>query len=181
MSAKHSIQVSHASPCRFDEAPAYDQAVLPLSVFVSRLIAAPRATGKLSFREATSREDLCQVYQFRIQQYARALPYMLNELNDEGVDDFDHHSYTFGAWWNDRVVGSIRLTPHPFETPRYVPEEHMAAFLGEQCCGSTVRTAFTTPIRLVSMVSAHALAEFETNGPIGPCIPAAHTRTSSLL
>lgn len=132
MSAKHSTQVSHASPDRFDEAPVYDQAVLPLSVFVSRLIAAPRATGKLSFREATSKEDLCQIYQFRIQQYARALPYMLNELNDEGVDDFDHHSYTFGAWWNDRVVGSIRLTPHPFETPRYVPDEHMAEFLGEQ-------------------------------------------------
>jgi N-acyl-L-homoserine lactone synthetase len=132
MLANHSIPAIHANPGRFDEAPVYDQAVLPLSVFVSRLIAAPRAAGKLSFREATSNEDLQQVYQFRIQQYAQALPYMLSELNDEGVDDFDHHSYTFGAWWNDRVVGSIRLTPHPFETPSYVAEGHMAEFLGEQ-------------------------------------------------
>jgi N-acyl-L-homoserine lactone synthetase len=132
MFAKHSTPVSHTSSGRFDEAPAHDQAVLPLSVFVSRLIAAPRGAGTLSFREATTSEDLQQVYQFRIQQYAGALPYMLDELNDQGVDDFDHHSYTFGAWWNDRVVGSIRLTPHPFETPRYVAEGHLAGFLGEQ-------------------------------------------------
>jgi N-acyl-L-homoserine lactone synthetase len=130
MFAKRPVPVSHASPARFDGAAVYDQAVQPLSVFVSRLLAAPRATGKLAFREATSKEDLHQVYQFRIQQYAQALPYMLGELNDEGVDDFDHHSYTFGAWWNDRVVGSIRLTPHPFETPSYVADEHMAEFLG---------------------------------------------------
>lgn len=132
MFSNHSIQASHASPGRFDGAAAYDQAVQPLSVFASRLLAAPRATGKLEFRQATSKEDLHQVYQFRVQQYAQTLPHMLDELNDEGMDDFDHHSYTFGAWWNDRVVGSIRLTPHPFETPSYVADGHMDEFLGEE-------------------------------------------------
>lgn len=132
MLSNHSIQASHASPVRFDQAAAHEQTVQPLSMFVARLLAAPRVTGKLEFRQATSKEDLRQVYQFRVQQYAHALPYMLDELNDEGMDDFDHHSYTFGAWWNDRVVGSIRLTPHPFETPSHVAEGQMAEFLGEK-------------------------------------------------
>ena len=169
MFANHSIQASHASFGRFDQAAAYDQAIQPLSVFVSRSLAAPRATGKLEFRQATSKEDLHQVYQFRVQQYAQTLPYMLNELNDEGTDDFDHHSYTFGAWWNDRVVGSIRLTPHPFETPSHVADGHMAEFLGEEWRGQYLEWTrllvdASAPIRrlmpaLIVFAGIHALTQ----------------------
>jgi hypothetical protein len=44
-------------------------------------------------------------------------------------------------------------------------------------CGSTARQAFITPSRLVFTTSAQAFGAVSTNGPMGPCTPAAQIST----
>jgi hypothetical protein len=104
----------------------------PLSDLFAQMVARPREQGRLLFHEVHTPGAWNEVKRFRLEQYRRALPYMLDELGPDGSDDLDSRSCTFAARWNGEVVATIRLTPHPFETSRYVPEEVVAGFLGSR-------------------------------------------------
>lgn len=102
----------------------------PMADLFAQMLARPLAQGTLSFDEVHSADAWDEVKRFRLEQYRKALPYMLDELGPDGADDIDPRSCTFAARWNGAVVATIRLTPHPFETSRYVPEDVVAGFLG---------------------------------------------------
>jgi len=115
------------------EEEANQQSVLgPLSDLFAQMAARPLEQGTLSFEEVHAAGAWDEVKRFRLEQYRKALPYMLDELGPDGSDDIDARSCTFAARWNGRVVATIRLTPHPFETSRYVPEDVVAGFLGSR-------------------------------------------------
>jgi len=104
----------------------------PLSDLFAQMIARPHEHGTLSFDEVHTPAGWEEVKRFRLDQYRMALPYILEELGPDGSDEIDSRSCTFAASWNGEVVATIRLTPHPFETSRYVPENVVAGFLGSR-------------------------------------------------
>jgi len=109
------------------------QSVLgPLSDLFAQMVAHPLEQGRLSFDEVHAAHPWDEVKQFRLDHYRKLLPYMLDEMDADGSDDIDARSCTFAARWNGRVVATLRITPHPFETTRYVPEDVIAGFLGSK-------------------------------------------------
>lgn len=114
------------------EASSGRSALQSLSSFIAELIVKRGAEGTLSFREVGTEAEWREVGKFRREQYRQHLPYMLSELDSGGADAYDGHSAVFVAWWNDRPAATVRLTPYPFETARYLSEERLARFLGEQ-------------------------------------------------
>jgi hypothetical protein len=109
----------------------YNEVVCGIANFTALTIANPAMPGRLSFREVITDEEWSQVGAFRLREYAATISYMLNALDSDGRDAFDERSRTFAAWWDGAVVASIRLSPYPFETARHVPDEKLAAFLGD--------------------------------------------------
>ena len=67
-----------------------------------------------------------------------------------------------------------RVWPDPPPTTRMILPERFST-MG----GSAARQELTAPIRLISMVSFHALGLVESSGPMGPCTPAEAISTSS--
>lgn len=99
--------------------------------FCAQAIARSKEPGLLRFRQVSSPEDWADVRNFRLQQYAIARPYMLGELDSTGGDDLDARSFVYAAWLDAQPVATIRLTPYPAETQRYVARAHLDRFLGE--------------------------------------------------
>lgn len=84
----------------------------------------------LHFGQIETEFDWSALRAFRLTNYAKSLKYMLNELNDEGTDSYDSHSFVFAVWLKGKVIASIRLTPFPFETTQFIEPEKLDQFLG---------------------------------------------------
>lgn len=85
----------------------------------------------LRFARVETREQCEQVRQFRKRVYAENLKYMLNQMGESGLDEYDSRSMIFAAWRHDAVAGTIRLTSRPFESEKYIEQASLENFLGE--------------------------------------------------
>lgn len=88
------------------------------------------AISQFNFSQVKDRHEKNQLKQFRLKIYEQQLPYMLTEIHSTGLDDYDEHSFIFAAWYNNQMAASIRLTPHPFETSRFLSHGQLTHFLG---------------------------------------------------
>ena len=85
---------------------------------------------KLRFGKVETKSDWQSVMAFRLKMYDQTVKYMLNELNADGSDDYDAHSFIFAVWHEDSVIATIRLTPAPFETTQFLSPAQLTSFLG---------------------------------------------------
>jgi hypothetical protein len=84
---------------------------------------------KLYFTEVNTIGEWSKVIDLRLKIYQKTNQYMLNELTS-GTDSYDARSSIYAAWIGDVAVATIRLTPFPFETMKYINEEKLMQFLG---------------------------------------------------
>lgn len=86
--------------------------------------------GTLRFNEVKTPAEWSKVIDLRLKVYQKTNQYMLNELVS-GTDEYESRSSVYAAWIGDAPVATIRLTPYPFETTKYIEEEKLIQFLGE--------------------------------------------------
>jgi len=85
----------------------------------------------LEFRRVVTQEDFIALGQARLRMYAQYADYYRTLFPDEtGLDDRDARSFVFACYSGGDIIGSVRVTPYPFETMQYVEEAALAAFLG---------------------------------------------------
>jgi hypothetical protein len=78
-------------------------------------------SAKLCFSRVTSPAELAEVGQFRRRCYASvAMSYLLAELDERGLDDYDIRSFVYVARIEGRIIGTVRAVPGPFEMERYI-------------------------------------------------------------
>ncbi len=94
-----------------------------------RIVVSPHARAA-TFCEVRTPEMWRDVLSARRRVCTKRLPYLLPDLRDDGGDAYDPHSFLFTLHWNGQIVGSLRATPYPFETQRYLPELRLTAWLG---------------------------------------------------
>lgn len=82
------------------------------------------------FSEVKTDQEWNQIFDLRVKVYQSTNPYMLNELT-AGKDSDEERSSVYAVWFKDVPIATIRLTPYPFETLKYVEEKQLGAFLGE--------------------------------------------------
>lgn len=97
----------------------------------ANLVVHKPASMKLRFGLVNDTKQLAALGQMRLKWYQAKLPYLLPEFSTNGLDAYDAHSFLFAAWAGDQVVATIRATPYPYETLKYVPETEMSTWLGE--------------------------------------------------
>lgn len=85
----------------------------------------------LRFSIITSPAEWQELGRFRREGYAAKKPYMMNELDDKGLEEYDARGTTYAAWLGNRIVGSIRLCPFPYEVNNYIDEQTLTQFLGQ--------------------------------------------------
>lgn len=88
------------------------------------------AQKSIRMARVTAEADLQDVSELRLRVYESNLPYMISQLSQNGQDDYDHRSFIFAAWYESKIVASIRLTPYPFESLTFLPQEKLESFLG---------------------------------------------------
>jgi hypothetical protein len=88
-------------------------------------------TETLRFGLVKTPEELAAVGRMRLRVYRAKLPYLLQELAEDGTDAHDAHSFVFAAWREEQVVATFRATRYPYETLRYVPEPELSGWLAE--------------------------------------------------
>jgi N-acyl-L-homoserine lactone synthetase len=86
---------------------------------------------KLRFGKVETKSDWRSVMAFRLKMYDTTVKYMLDELRPDGSDAYDSHSFIFAVWHEELVVGTIRLTPTPFETMQFLTPDQLNSFLGD--------------------------------------------------
>lgn len=84
----------------------------------------------LVFGKIVSEHDREQLGLFRLKNYQQKKPYMLNELDQYGLDEYDAKSTIYAAWLNHEMIASIRLGRSPFESNCFLPDETLKNFLG---------------------------------------------------
>lgn len=124
------------SPARFVAPPAWvgSRRERMIHVVLDKLANAmvqKRGAEALRFGMVRDAAQLAAVGRMRRRVYEARLPYMLEELAADGTDADDTHSFVFAAWQGDQVVGTIRLTPYPYETLRHIPEADLSRWLGK--------------------------------------------------
>src|SRR5512143_2274960 len=78
-------------------------------------------SSRLHFSRVSSPEELREVGQFRRRFYANvASSYLLAELDEHGLDEYDTRSFVYAARMDGRIVGTVRGVPQPFEMERYL-------------------------------------------------------------
>lgn len=88
------------------------------------------AQKNIRMARVTTEADIRDVTKLRLKIYESNLPYMISQLSENGQDDYDHRSYIFAAWHENKIAASIRLTPYPFESLTFLPQEKLEMFLG---------------------------------------------------
>ncbi len=88
--------------------------------------------GSLHFSQVSTEDEWEKVKALRLRVYADKAPYMLDHINSDGSDEYDNHSVVFAAWWHGMAVGTIRFTPYPFESSKFMSAAELNAFLGQQ-------------------------------------------------
>lgn len=88
------------------------------------------AQKNIRISRVISDADMQAVTDLRLKIYENNLPYMINQLNENGQDNYDQCSYIFAAWYENQIAASIRLTPHPYESLTFLPSEKLENFLG---------------------------------------------------
>ena len=83
----------------------------------------------LRFSEVKTEDEWLKVISLRLKVYGEKNQYMLNELTS-GTDEHESRSSVYAAWLNDIPIATIRLTPYPFETMKYMEENKLVQFLG---------------------------------------------------
>lgn len=78
----------------------------------------------------TTEKERQDVNELRLKVYGNNLPYMISQLDEAGQDSFDEHSFIFAAWFEDRIVASVRLTPYPYESLSFLSHAQLETFLG---------------------------------------------------
>jgi hypothetical protein len=85
----------------------------------------------LRFGIIQSEKERQQLKAFRLATYANNLAYMLNQIGESGLDAYDDYSTIYAAWYKDNLVASIRLTPYPYESTKYIATPTLGHYLGE--------------------------------------------------
>jgi N-acyl-L-homoserine lactone synthetase len=98
--------------------------------FAKSMIKHPQAHW-IQFRNIKTPEEWLQLGAFRKRGYQARKPYMVAELHDDGKDSFDAHGLVYSAWWQDEMVASVRLCPHPFESESLMSRVQLESLLGE--------------------------------------------------
>ncbi|MDC0708886.1 hypothetical protein POL68_10450 [Stigmatella sp. ncwal1] len=99
---------------------------------LGQLIVQKPRTVTLRFGLVRTPEELAAVGAMRLRVYQAKLPYLLQELSENGLDAYDAHSFIFAIWHGNQVVATIRATRYPYETSKYVPESDLAQWLGKR-------------------------------------------------
>ncbi|NOK22038.1 GNAT family N-acetyltransferase [Corallococcus carmarthensis] len=129
-----------------------------------------------------SAADVERIQRFRDAQYRERLSYMLSpeQLQIDWRLQLDERSAHFGASWGERLVGSLRITPAPFEFHALAGslEEQAPRFRGYAEFSRLVvdpdaRSAYVTP-RLLLAACTWAMQEGYV-GIIGLCRRASRT------
>lgn len=84
----------------------------------------------IEFSKVTTKNEWESIVNLRLKVYHKKNRYLLDEMKS-GVDNYDSRSYIYAAWINAQPVATIRLTPYPFETLKFISEPNLANFLGE--------------------------------------------------
>lgn len=76
--------------------------------------------------------ELPELGEFRMRTYLKTdNQYLLDSLNESGLDALDERSFVYVARIDGELVGTLRATPAPFEVERYVPRARIEQSLGQ--------------------------------------------------
>jgi hypothetical protein len=89
-------------------------------------------TDQIRIAQIDDPAALEKLWAARLTMYRQRDSYLDKLTNADGSDDLDSCSYLFAAYLGDTIIGSVRLTPPPFEASKYIEREKMQAFLGTE-------------------------------------------------
>lgn len=103
---------------------------------LSRIAAAACRTNQLRIAQVVTPPEVTRLRAARLAMYRGCDSYFGKLTNKDGSDDLDFGSYLFAAYVGDAIVGTIRLTPSPFEASKYIDTDRLADFLGREKLGT---------------------------------------------
>lgn len=88
-------------------------------------------TEQVRIAQVDTPDALAKLRASRLRMYQQRDGYFDRLTRSDGSDDLDQRSYLFAAYVGGAIIGSIRLTPAPFEADSYLEPQRIRRFLGE--------------------------------------------------
>ena len=109
-----------------------------LSYIVKKLLIRHPSGQKIKFCVLSTAAELEQIAAFRLEQYQRRLPYMLQELNSQGLDGFDARSLHIYLKDQQEILAVVRFSPRPFELESLYSATAIQKAINNKKLGKTV-------------------------------------------
>jgi len=107
--------------------------------FFDAMFQSKYGTDKVKIRQLVSGVELEELSSARIRLYAQRKKYYETLFgNIYAVDEIDTRSFIFAFYYEDRIVGTQRVTPYPHEAPRYIEAERLQGFVAPGYPGNCV-------------------------------------------
>ena len=92
----------------------------------------------LQFKCAETPADLQRILDFRLAEYQKQLPYMLETLNEQGQDNYDASAYHFYVQDRERILAVVRFNRYPFESMQWIEPQKFSPHIAAQQLDQTV-------------------------------------------
>lgn len=96
---------------------------------IVKLLIRGGSTHHLKFGLTRPHQPIQPITVFRLAQYHRRVPYMLQALDAQGCDAFDQHSFHFYLKHEDQIIAVIRYSPAPFELEQLYLKDQLSQLI----------------------------------------------------
>jgi hypothetical protein len=98
--------------------------------FFDAIFQSKYGTDKVRVRQLVSSDELEELSSARIRLYGQRKKYYETLFgNIHAVDEIDCRSFIFAFYYEDRIIGTQRVTPYPHEAARYIEAERLQRFV----------------------------------------------------
>lgn len=112
------------------------------SYFINLLLKSAVLKGQnrhhLQFKCAKTPLELQRILDFRLAEYQKQLPYMLETLDEHGQDNYDASAYHFYVQDGERILAVVRFNRYPFESMQWIEPQKFSPHIGLQQLDQTL-------------------------------------------
>lgn len=89
-------------------------------------------SDKVKVRQVITDAQFSELSRARIRLYGQRKKYYETLFGGAvGLDEYDLKSYVFAFYYDDEIIGTQRITPHPHEAGKYIERELLKRFVGQ--------------------------------------------------
>jgi hypothetical protein len=100
--------------------------------FFNNLVQNMLGNKDITIRQVVTNEDFSKLSDARIKMYGQRDGYLMSMYpNGKATDESDLNSYVFACYLKGEIIGSQRVTPVNYEVKKYIDEDTITNFLGD--------------------------------------------------